>query len=286
MGKIKIVCDSSVDLPEDLLADHDIMQIPFPVTFGDQTYADGVDITRDEFYVKMAESKDLPKTSQIPPQTYVEAFNKAMALGDEIIYLGLSSGLSGTVQSAALAAHMTGHPDRITIVDTKAASVGHGLLTLEAAELAAAGKEKAGILSRINDLISRLNSLFTLDNLDNLLRGGRINRVQAVLGTFLDIKPILHLNEDGKIDQFDKVRGRKKSLRQLLDLMGERGKDLAGQRVGISHAHCLADAEWVKQEMLDRFSVKEVVIGEIGATIGTHTGPGCLAIFFFSEPIR
>jgi DegV family protein with EDD domain len=201
---------------------------------------------------------------------------------DEVIVITLSSGLSGTWESAcaAKATFSAEEQNRIFLVDSRSASTGEGLLVLRAARLAEAGESGAGIAAMLEKERAHLASIFTVDTLENLRKGGRINRIQAFLGTVLEIKPVFELDAAGRIAVREKIRGRRKAVRRLLEIMAEEGKNLAAQVVGIAHGHVAEAAEELAQAIRERFRVREVVTGEISATIGTHTGPGCLAVFF------
>lgn len=282
MSIIRIVTDSACDLTWDAIHGAGLDIAPLPVTFGDETYKDMVDIPREQFYEMLVRATELPRTSQPAPSDYVKIFREGLAEADEILVLTLSSGLSGTYDSANLAKGMLNAEEqaRVWVFDTKAASMGQGLLALEAARRAKAEETVEEIIKELENFRDRLASIFTLDTLAYLEKGGRIGKVQAMMGTVLNVKPILQLDEAGKIVQKEKIRGRKPALQRLLDIMEAEGRDLENQVVGISHARAEKEAEEVAAEIRRRFRVRDVVIGEISATIGTHVGPGCIAIFY------
>ncbi|NLW17084.1 MAG: DegV family protein, partial [Firmicutes bacterium] len=202
--------------------------------------------------------------------------------GMSVISINLSSGLSGTVESAHLAQESLGSlaEGRLHIIDSLAASMGQGLLVCLAAELAQTQKTATEIVEVVTEARRDLIHLFTLDTMENLVKGGRISRTKATLGELLNIKPILWLNDEGKIDPVDKVRGRKKSLKYLLDrCVAEAGG--AYPYLGISHANCPEEAEKLAHSLRQALPEQTIVIGDIGATIGTHTGAGCIAVFYF-----
>lgn len=283
MSRIRIMADSSSDLPRDLAAKLDITLIPTPVHFGEERLRDGVDFTPTEFYERMARESELPRTSQPDPLSYIEPFRVAHEAGETVICLCLSSGLSGGYQSAELAVRELPGAE-IHVLDTKAASMGFGLLVLKVAEDVQNGLPVEQVLSRFEENKRRLYSLFTLNTLDNLQRGGRITKVAAVFGSILQIKPVLHLDADGRINIVDRARGREKALARLISLAQESADDLKGATVGLSHAHCLEDAEAFAERARRELGVGEVIIGDIGAAIGTHTGPGCIAFFVLGRP--
>jgi DegV family protein with EDD domain len=282
LKKLKIMTDSTCDLPVERMRAEDIGMASFSVTFGVRTYKDRVDIDCKTFYQMLVASVELPHTSQPTPNEYLEAIRQNLKEAEELILLTLSSGLSGAYESAVLALSLLSREEqaRVSVIDTRAASVGQGLLAIEAAKLAREGKDRATIVKEIERSIPRLASVFTLDTLAYLEKGGRIGKVQAMMGAMLNVKPILQLDEAGKIVQREKVRGRKQSVQRILDIMAEEGKSLERQSIGLCHAQALSEAQEVAAEIERRFLPREVIIGEISATIGTHVGPGCLGFFY------
>lgn len=279
---IRVITDSACDLPPEFFTTHGIKFASLAVTFPDRTFTDGVDLTRAEFYARLAAGGALPMTAQPSPHAFAGLLREALVEADEVIVITLSSGLSGTWESAcaAKATFSAEEQNRIFLVDSRSASTGEGLLVLRAARLAEAGESGAGIAAMLEKERAHLASIFTVDTLENLRKGGRINRIQAFLGTVLEIKPVFELDAAGRIAVREKIRGRRKAVRRLLEIMAEEGKNLAAQVVGIAHGHVAEAAEELAQAIRERFHVREVVTGEISATIGTHTGPGCLAVFF------
>lgn len=279
---IHVITDSTSDLPLDMIREERLGVVSYPVTFGDRTYRDMIDIDREQFYEMLTSRSELPHTSQPTPGDYFQAIRDGFREADEIILLPLSSGLSGAYESALSALKMLNENEleRVFLFDTKAASVGQGLLALEASRMARAGEKSSAIVKKLEQSIAHLASVFTLDTLTYLEKGGRINKVQAMMGNVLNVKPILQLNEEGRIVQREKIRGRKQSIQRILEIMEEEGKSLDRQSVGISHARALPEAESLAVEISRRFLVKEVVVGEISATIGTHVGPGCLSVYY------
>lgn len=282
MPTIRIITDSACDLDWEMIQQAGIEIISLHVTFGAETYKDMMEITRERFYEMLARAKELPRTSQPSPSDYVEIYQKDLAEADELLVLTLSSGLSGTYNAASLARGMlqAEQQERVWVFDTKAASVGQGLLALEAARRVKAGETTAEIVKALESFRDRLASVFTLDTLVYLEKGGRISKVQAMVGTILNVKPILQLDEAGRIVPREKVRGRKQALQRLLDIMAAEGDHLEDQVIGICHARAAQEAEETAAEIRRRFRVRDVVIGEISAIIGTHVGPGCFAVFY------
>lgn len=277
---VRILCDSCVDLEPGLLEQLEVACIPLTVTLGDRSYKDGIDISKEEFYRRMRTESALPRTSQITPAEYLEYFRRLTADGSEVVYIGLSSGLSGSYQSSMVAAADPDLGGRVKVVDSLGASVGQGLMVMRAAELARSGMSAAAIAADIEVYRTRMCHVFTLETLEFAHRGGRVSTVAAVASRLLDVKAVLHMDMAGKLVPFDRVRSRKRSINRLFEQMEALGAQVEGKRVGVSHADAAAEAA----EMADRFRTKygaaEVVVGQIGITIGAHVGPGCVSIFF------
>lgn len=277
---VRIVCDSCADLPAALLQSRNILSIPLTVSFGSEQLKDGVDITPERFYERLKTAKEMPTTSQIVPAQYAEAFGPLAATGDEVVYVGLSSGLSGSCQSATLAAAAPELGGRVNVVDSLGASVGLGLMVLRAADLADAGKTGADIARDLQDFRARMCHVFTLDTLEYARKGGRVSAFSAMAASVLDVKPVLHMDMAGKLIPIDRARGRKKAIARLFDEMERLGADPRDQRVGISHAAAEDEALDMAHRFRTKHGAREVIIGQIGATIGAHVGPGCVSIFF------
>ncbi|MGI6357871.1 MAG: DegV family protein [Bacillota bacterium] len=282
MSKVKIFTDSAADLPQEMLAKYDIGVVPLLVSFPDRSYADGVDLTSDQFYSLLEQSPQLPVTSQPSPHDFIEAFSPHLEAGRTIVSINLSSALSGTVESAQIAKNsLEDKAANLYLVDSRAASIGEGILVLLAAELAERGRTAPEIVQAVESARQRLVHLFTLDTMENLIKGGRISRAKGTIGNLLNIKPILCLDDQGAIDTLDKVRGRKKSLRYLLDRFAEQAKPRPYPFIGVCHADCPDEAQELVAGLQQLQPDSQVVVGNIGATIGTHTGKGCIAVFYF-----
>ncbi len=284
--RVKILTDSSSDLSEELLKKYDIDRLSLIVTKGEEQYLDSVTISAKTVYDRMRKG-EVFSTSQIPPGTFIEKFDEYARNKETVIYLAFSSELSGTYQAAVFVKEqiLEEYPDfDLTIVDTKAASLGFGLIVLEAARLAQEGKTKEEILEVVDFYLDNIQHVFTVDNLEYLYRGGRVTKTAAFVGGLLNIKPILNV-EDGKLVPIEKVRGEKQVYKAMLDIMEARTKeaDLPNQLVGISHADNYENALRLKNMITERFGVKDFMINDIGPTIGAHVGPGTLAIFFMKK---
>ncbi|TKH10880.1 DegV family protein, partial [Bacillus wiedmannii] len=205
--------------------------------------------------------------------------------GNPCIYLAFSSELSGTYQSSVVIKEEVKETYAdldLEIIDTKCASLGQGLVVLEAAKMAKDGASKEDILKRVDFLMNHIEHIFTVADLQYLVRGGRLSKVAGFIGGLLNIKPILNVQE-GKLVPLEKVRGKKKVLSRIVDIMEERGKDLKGQTIAMTHGDDLETAEALKALITERFGCEVFIVNTIGAAIGAHTGPGALTLFFLNE---
>lgn len=287
MSKVVIVTDSTADIPKNVVEELGITVVPLKVHFGDETYLDGVTINTIDFYEKLATSEKLPTTSQPSPLDFVNVYKEiAEVHGDvHIISIHLSSALSGTFQSAAIAQNMLEDSIKVSVIDSKKASYATGSIVVAVAELAKSGADAEKCLARAQYLVENTFVYFLVDTLHNLQKGGRIGKASAVLGTLLNIKPILSLDANGEVYAKEKVRGSKKAFARIMELMQEHGKEFKKVRMGISHANCLSEAEEVVASIKKEFSVDSVMITDIGAVIGTHVGKGTLAIVLSADDL-
>lgn len=283
----KIVTDSTADLPKEYLEEHDLSCMNMSYIMDGVTYGQGEELPWKEFYALMRSGK-MPTTSQINPEEAKVHFEKYLEECKEILYLSFSSGLSGTFNSTRIAAEeiMEEHPDcRVVVIDTLCASMGEGLLVYKAVELKEAGKTLDEVAEWVNAHIHNLVHVFTVDDLFHLYRGGRVSKATAFIGTLAGIKPKLHVDDEGHLIVIGKVRGRKKSLTALVDYMEEKMGSFKKENdiVFISHGDALEDAEFVREQIKQRFGIQNFMINNIGPTIGAHSGPGTIALFFMGE---
>lgn len=283
---IKILSDSACDLPKEIIEEYNIDILPIIVIKDDKEYLDNVSITPEKVYEDMRNG-EMYKTAQIPPQAFSNKFLEYAKSGDSVIYIAFSSGLSGTYQTSLFVkeAILEDYPNfDLSIVDTKAASGGFGLIVLQAAKLAKEGKSKEEILKAVEFYKENIEHIFTVDDIEYLFRGGRVTRVQAFVGGLLNIKPVLHV-ADGKLIPLEKVRGRQKVFKCMMDLMEERTKEanLKEQLIVITHGDDLEGALRLKELITERFGAETFIINTIGASIGAHSGPGTIALFFLRE---
>lgn len=277
---VRVVTDSTADLSPEVRKEHGIEMVPLTVHFGPESFKDVVEMDDEAFWAKLKRSPHHPKTAQPAPGDFLEVYRRLHQQGDEIISIHISGKLSGTLSSAHAAKQLL--PDaRITLVDTKSVSHGIGLIALEAARMARAGKSAAGVASWAAETVDRTNIFFTLDTLEFLQKNGRIGKAQALLGGLLGVKPILQIDREGLVATADKVRGKSKVLPRALELMQERVP--AGRRIrcGIVHAQAPAEAiEWLKA-ISQVYKVEDHMIASIGPVIATNGGPGTLGAAFY-----
>lgn len=282
--KTIIVTDSCCDLPYKYIIDNEIEVIPLTITINDTEKKD--DLAQTENYADFYEeilAGTMPKTSQINTYEFKEVFMKHLKENKNVIYIGFSSALSGCVNSARIAMEEIKEElphAQLAVVDSKCASMGQGLLIYYAVEALKRGKSMEEVVEFLENNKLKLNHWFTVDDLNHLFRGGRVSKTAATFGTLLQIKPVMHVDNEGRLIPIEKVKGRKKSLKVLVEKVKENIVNPEEQVVFISHGHALEEAEEVKRALLETCQVKEVWLNYIGAAIGSHAGPGTIAIFF------
>ncbi|SEO50113.1 EDD domain protein, DegV family [Amphibacillus marinus] len=281
---VKIIADSACDLNQEDYLNYDIDNVSLTVLLDDETYLDGKTISAKTVYDAMRAGK-APKTSQVTPQDFKDTFIKYAEIGQPCLYLAFSSELSGTYQSAVIAAKevQESYPDwSLETIDTKCASFGYGLVVIKAAELAKEGRTLEEVTAACQYQANHMEHIFTVDDLEYLYRGGRVSKSAAFVGTLLKIKPLLHMNA-GKLIPLEKIRGSKKVFQRMLAIMSERGTDFSNQTIGISHGDSLERAEELAELIKVRYDVKEIKIRMVGSSIGAHSGPGTIALFFSND---
>ncbi len=274
---LQIVTDSSCDLPEDLIERYNIHIVPLSVNIDGKIYRERLDLTPQEFYQKMAASQSLPKTSLPPPSSFHDIFKK-LSEKDPVLCITISSGLSGTYHSACRAKEQAGSD--ITVFDSLAGSLGHGLQILKAAEMTESGFPLEQIIKELENYRSRMKILILLDTLDNIVKGGRLNRFQGGISKLLNIKVLLHNNQEGKVVMKAKVRGKNKFLSMVLQEITMARPDMTSVDVGITHFNNLEDAEFIKQELINKHHARKVLINNMGITMATYAGEGGMIISF------
>ncbi|QAT39889.1 DegV family protein [Clostridium sp. JN-9] len=274
---VRLVTDSSADLPEEFLKKYHIAVVPLNIYIQGKEFKEGKNITSKEFFNKMFSSDEIPKTSQPSPLAFANAF-KQFSKDDEILCLTISSGLSGTYQSACVGKGMCDLS--VTVFDTLAGSLGHGILILKAAELALKGLNVNEIVNELNSCLKSMNILILLNTLENIVKGGRLSRFQGSIAKILNLKILLQ-GVHGKVVLIGKTRGKKKFLNKVLNVIGERKKDFSDTVFGITHVDNLADVEYIRNEIINRFHPKDIIINDMGATMSTYAGKGGMIISFY-----
>ncbi|MBH5316746.1 DegV family protein [Paenibacillus sp. GSMTC-2017] len=282
MGNVRIVTDSTADIPVEVRERLGISMVPLKVLFGEETFQDAITIHSDQFYKKLKASDVLPTTSQPSPLEFSETYERLLAEDQvaPILSIHLSAAMSGTHQSATIAQSMIEQESDITIVDSKSASYGIGIQVVKAAKMAQAGESKERILEEVARLQNDVQLYFLVDSLEYLQKGGRIGRASAMIGSILNIKPILSLDKDGGVYSVDKVRGSKKAMTRIAELLKDAyGDDPVG--MVLAYTDNKEPADELAERLKSALNVKEVDYTTVGAVIGVHTGPGTAAVFMY-----
>ncbi len=281
MSKIAIIVDSTAYIPQELVEKHNLYVIPLSVNWSGETMKDNVDITADQFYTRLPQTKDIPTTSQPSAGEFVEIFEEAAKTADSAIAILISNELSGTVASAQAAIGMM-EDFPVEVIDSQNTSMALGFLALEAARAAEAGKSQAEIVEIVRDTMARISIVFVVGSLEYLHRGGRIGGASRLFGSLLSIKPVLHL-ANGRVEPLTKVRTKKKAVKHILDMAAEAMAGKSNVRVAVLHASEMAGAEKLKADVIAQINPIEVVITDISPVIGTHIGPGTLGLAYYAD---
>ena len=288
MSTYRLFTDANCDLPPELIQELDIDVIPMEFSIGDKTYKnypDAREMSAHDFYERLR-GGEMSTTNQITAITFTELFEPVLRAGEDILYLVFSSGLSGTCNNACMVAKELNekYPDRkMRVVDSLAASMGQGLLIYHAALKRAEGADLDTVSGWLEENRNRLAHWFTVDDLNHLKRGGRVSGAAALVGTMLGIKPVLHVDDEGHLIPVEKIRGRRQSLDALVQHMEKTVENPEEQMIFVSHGDAKEDAEYVAEQVKEKFHVKSVLINPIGPVIGTHSGPGTIALFFLGK---
>jgi DegV family protein with EDD domain len=282
-----LVIDSGCDLPLEYVKQDNIVPLGLIVNFKGKSVEDdfGENFNLKDFYDALRQG-EMPTTSQINSQRFVEVFRKYASEGKSIIYIVMSSALTGTINSANLAreAILEDFPEAdISIVDSKCASLGQGLLVHYAYEMLKQGNSKEEIVTWIEENKLKINHWFTVNDLNHLKRGGRVSSSAAAVGTLLNIKPVLFMDNEGRLTPFSKCRGRKKAISTLAEKFKERTDPNKEQVIAIGHGDCIEDALALEALVREHGNVKDVILNYVGTAIGSHTGPEILGLYFIAE---
>ena len=282
----KIITDSCCDLTNEQISQLDIISVPLTLMFRDQVWKDTTDAGLKAINDGLR-TGEAATTSAVNPEHWSSVIEPVLQQGEDVLVLAFSSGLSTTYQSAVIAANelRETYPERkILVVDTLCASMGQGLLVWYACRNRDAGMNLSELYRWCEDNKMHICHWFTVDDLMYLKRGGRVSAGTAVLGTVLNIKPVMHVDDEGHLVKVSTVRGRKASIQALAAKVASTGFPRENDTVFISHGDCVEDAEYLAGILKEKYGVKEVVIGYVGAVIGSHAGPGVLALFFLGNP--
>jgi DegV family protein with EDD domain len=285
MSNYQIITDSCCDLPQEVLQEKGLLAVSLNMLFRGQTIADSVSEDTKAFYEAMRQGESAT-TSAANPDAWANAMEPVLAQGKDVLVIAFSSGLSTTYQSAVIAADelREKYPDRkIAVVDSLCASLGQGLLCWHAARKRDEGLSLEALTAWLEEHKLNLCHWFTVDDLAYLKRGGRISAATALVGTLLNIKPVLHVDDEGHLVSVSKSRGRKASLQAMVDQMEKSALPGENDYIMICHGDCYEDAQLLANMCKEKLGVKEVFIGYTGAVIGSHSGPGTLALFFLGS---
>ncbi len=276
---IKIIADSSCDLNKELKERTNIKKVPLTIQIDDNEYLDNEEFDVQKLLRMMKASKDTPKTASPAPNTFMEEYK-----GEESVFVvTLSSKLSSTYKSALLAKKMfldTIEDKFIHVFDSVSASVGETMISLKIFELAKENYKDSEIVEKVNEYIKEMKTFFVLESLDNLIKAGRMSKVKGKIASFFSIKPIMGGTSEGEIELVKKVRGSKRALQKLVDIIGDYGNDLSDKVLGIAHCNCLERAERFKERVLEEYDFKDVIIVEMGGLSSVYANDGGIVIAF------
>ena len=285
MKEFVIITDSTTDLPKTYYIEKGVPVISLSYMMDGVTYEDMNGLSGKEFFDRIR-AGSMPTTSQINSEQTKDVFEPFLKEGKDILYIGFTSGLSGSYNSVRIAAEelKEEYPEcEIITLDSLCASMGEGLLLYKAVELKEQGKTLSEIATWVEENKLNICHDVTIDDLHHLHRGGRVSKASAVVGSIIKIKPMIHVDAEGKLIVIGKERGRRKAMLSLVDRMEEKSKGFSNDVVMIVHGDVEEDANFLKKEIQERFGIQNIIINGIGSVIGSHTGPGVIAIFYMGD---
>ncbi len=285
MREFVISVNSTVDLPRHWLEERNVPIIPLKYTIDGEMYTDMYGLTSKEFFRKLRQGQ-MSVTSQVNPEEAKAALEPALREGKDVLHLGFSSGLSGTYNSMRIAGEELAekYPEaKLIVIDTLCACLGEGLLLYKVLQLREKGKNINEIAEWVEENKLHICHNITVDDLNHLHRGGRVSKTTAVVGTLVQIKPIIQVDNKGTLQVVRKERGRKRSLNKIIDMAVEQSKGWRNDMIMVTHGDCLEDAKYVAKLAKEKLGAEDVLINNIGTVIGSHTGPGVVAIFFMGN---
>ena len=278
---IRIVIDSTSDVTNEIIEKYNLKMVPLSVNFEDGSYLDKIELSSKDFFEKLAKAEKLPTTTLVSPGAFVEAFSEILMEEDQVLGIFLASEFSGTYDSARMAKDMIGSED-IHIIDTRSVCLGSFALILEAIELVQQNKNIEEIVKQLENDKEKIVAVAALDTLKYLEKGGRLSKGQAVVGSLLNIKPIIAITE-GKIAVIEKVRGKNKTIKWFDEWIEKNNYDLSDKTVLLLHGNSYEQLKELREAIEEKHKIKNIIEQEVGPVIGTHSGPGVLAIGFLNK---
>ncbi|KAF5041635.1 DegV family protein [Sedimentibacter saalensis] len=278
---IRIVIDSTSDVTDEIIEKYNLKMVPLTVNFENESFLDKVELSSSEFFEKLEKAEKLPTTSQVSPGAFVEAFSEILLEGDQILGIFLASEFSGTYDSARIAKDMIGS-DNIRIIDSRSVCLGTFSLILEAIKLVNEKKTIDQIVAELEATKDKVVAIAGLDTLKYLEKGGRLSKGQAVVGSILNIKPVIEI-KDGKLAVIEKVRGKNKTIKWIDEWIEKNNYDLSDKTVLLFHARSYDQLKVLRETIEEKYKIKEIIEQEIGPVIGTHAGPGVLGVSFLNK---
>ncbi len=275
---VKIITDSVSDIPKETIDLYDITVLPLKVIFGNEIYKDGIDINTRMMFERLKTSKEYPTTSQVTPMEFEREFKRAINSDNEVVCITMSSSLSGTYNSALIASREFDEK-KIRVVDSKAITLGYGMMVIEAAKMAKNGCKIDEIEARVRDLVNNMEYLIIFDTLEYIYKGGRISKSQYMMSNLLNIKVIMTM-KNGQVVAKEKVRGRKKAIKYILDYIENNEGSLDGKTIGMNHANDKSYLEELNELILSKYSPAETIYSEVGCTVAAYSGLSAVALYY------